>query len=372
MKVSENNSRPHFILRLLLWVNIVISLLMLGAYLSTHISPVSFVYFAFLGLSYPIWLLLTILFLIFWFFFKRKWMLLPLITLLIGFNHMRHFYAVTFIQPKLPDPVKIISYNVKIFNLYDLENRVEKRNGIFSFLKKEDPSIICFQEFYHQEGGKSFVTKDSMVRLLGTNYYHERYTHNMSEKRYFGVATFSKYPIINKGEIPFSNDNNNFCIYSDIVINEDTLRVFNAHIGSIRFQKNDYEVFDASSDEGGYTDTKDEIRIVKRLITAFEKRALQAETIAAEISKSPYPVVLCGDLNDTPVSYCYRQFSNLLNDAFVESGNGTGASYIGEMPSNRIDYIFHSASILSSHFTTHDVEFSDHRPVSCEIDLQHH
>jgi len=369
MKANENNTRPGLFLRIFFLANILVSFAMVGAYFATHISPQSFVYFAFFGLSYPIWLLLTIGFLIFWFFFHTKWMLIPTLTLLLGFNHLRHFFAVTFIQPELLQPVKVMSFNVKIFNLYDLEHRVEKRNGVFSFLKAEDPAIICFQEFYHQDGGTNFVTKDTMVELLEMGYYHERYTHEMTGKKYFGVATFSKYPIIHKGEVPFSNDKNNFCIYSDIVIEKDTLRIFNAHIGSIRFQQEDYELFDENGEDVD-VDAEDEERIFNRLKRAFEKRALQAETIAAEIEKSPYPVVLCGDLNDTPVSYCYRQFSQFLNDAFVESGNGTGASYIGAMPSNRIDYIFHSPSILSSKFTTHDVVFSDHRPVSCEIDLK--
>src|SRR5688572_20011036 len=296
MKVSENNNRPGLILRVFLWANILVSFAMLGAYLATHISPQSFVYFAFFGLSYPIWLLLTFCFLIFWFFFHKKWMLIPALTLFLGFNHLRHFFAVTLIQPELLQPVKVMSFNVKIFNLYDLENRIEKRNGVFAFLKAEDPAIICFQEFYHQEGGKSFVTKDTMVKLLDMDYYHERYTHEMTGKKYFGVATFSKYPIVNKGEVPFSNDKNNFCIYSDIVIGKDTLRVFNAHIGSIRFQQEDYEVFEENAPEEAQVDTQDEKRIFNRLKKAFEKRALQAETIAAEIEKSPYPVVLCGDL----------------------------------------------------------------------------
>lgn len=369
MKVNENKTRPGLVLRFLLLANLLVSLAMLGAYLGTHVTPNSFVYLAFLGLSYPIWLLLTLLFLILWFFLKRRWMLIPALTLFIGFNHLRHFYAITFIQPELLQPVKVMSFNVKIFNLYDLENRVEKRNGVFTFLKEENPAIICFQEFFHQEGGTSFVTRDTMTRLLGLNYYHERYTHEMKDKKYFGVATFSKYPIVNKGEVPFSNDKNNFCIYSDIVIATDTLRVFNAHIGSIRFQQEDYQLFDENAPEDAYVDTEDEERILKRLKRAFEKRAIQAETVAAAIEESPYPVVLCGDLNDTPVSYCYRQFSRFLNDAFVESGNGTGASYIGKMPSNRIDYIFHSPAIISANFRTHDVDFSDHRPVSCEIDL---
>ena len=78
-------------------------------------------------------------------------------------------------------------------------------------------------------------------------------------------------------------------------------------------------------------------------------------------------VILCGDLNDTPVSYCYRQFNSLLDDAFIASGNGIGTTYIGEIPSNRIDYIFYSPALGSANFTTHEVDYSDHKPISCEV-----
>jgi endonuclease/exonuclease/phosphatase family metal-dependent hydrolase len=368
MRVSENKGRTSIWLKILLWINILNSLALLGAYLATHISPNSFIYLAFLGLSYPVWLLAAVGFMVIWFFAKPRWMLVSAITLLIGFNHLRHFIAITLSQPTLENPVKIMSFNVKIFNLYE-EDRVEKRNGVFSFLAQESPEIICFQEFYHEEEG-NFVTKDSMVQLLEMPYYHERYTHKMAGEQYFGVATFSKYPIIHKGEIAFENDVNNFCIYSDVLVGGDTLRIFNAHIGSIRFQNDDYAVFSNKQEMDGetYIDRDAEERIVRRLKTGFEKRAVQVETIALAVEASPYPVVFCGDLNDTPVSYCYRQLNRLLNDAFVESGNGTGTTYVGKMPSNRIDYIFHSASIQSSNFTTHDVNYSDHLPISCWID----
>jgi len=264
MRASENKPRSSVWLRILLWINILNSVALLCAYLGTHISPNTSVYFAFLGLAFPIWLLVGFCFLVFWLFFKPKWMLVSAITIAIGFNHLRHFISITIIQPNLENPIKVMSFNVKIFNLYDLENRVEKRNGAFSFLKEEDPSIVCFQEFYHHEGGTSFVTKDSMVKLLEMDYYHERYTHDLNDKRYFGVATFSKFPIVNKGEIPFENDANNFCIYSDIVVDEDTIRVFNAHIGSIRFQPDDYAVFDKNAPEDSYPDEDAEKRILKQ------------------------------------------------------------------------------------------------------------
>jgi endonuclease/exonuclease/phosphatase family metal-dependent hydrolase len=255
---------------------------------------------------------------------------------------------------------------VRVFNLYDLENREENRNQIFDFLKGEDAGIYCFQEFYHQES-KDFVTKDSLILLLNTPHYQERYTHELSNQRYFGVATFSKYPIIYKGEIPFENDANNFCIYSDIVRGSDTIRVFNAHIGSIRLQDDDYRFFDPDAPTDKYRNNESGQRILRRLKIGFEKRAPQIHKVAEEIEKSPYPVIVCGDLNDTPVSYCYRQLNRLLNDAFVTSGNGVGTTYIGKIPSNRIDYIFYSEILKAAHFQTHDFSCSDHRPISTEI-----
>lgn len=364
---TEEKSKLGIVLKLFLWGNILNSLALIAAYLATHISPNSFPYFSYFGLAYPIWLGIALFFIVFWIVFRRKFIWISITTIIIGFSHLLHFFAFNFSDATLEKNVKVVSYNVHIFNLYDLENRVNNRNAIFDFLKKENAGIYCFQEFYHQEGSANFVTKDSMVDLLKTPYYHERYTHELTNKRYFGVATFSKFPIVNKGEIPFENDPNNFCIYSDIATTFDTIRVFNAHIGSIRLQDDDYRFFNEDAPEDLYHNNEVGQRILKRLKVGFEKRALQAEKIALEIDKSPYPVILCGDLNDTPVSYCYRQFNRLLNDAFVESGNGVGTTYIGEVPSNRIDYIFYSDDFESSGFTTHDLDCSDHKPISCVI-----
>lgn len=372
MKASENKSgATSWIIRILRWVNFLIAACLIGAYVNTHVSPNSVPLIAFLGLGYPILLCASLLFLILWLFIKsqRKWMLLPLLSILAGFSHLSHFYAVTFFQSKLENPIKVMSYNVHVFNLYDLENRVEKRNENFTFLKEQNPDIVCFQEFYHQDGQAEFVTRDSLIELLEMPYYHERFTHALVDEQYFGQATFSKFPIIYKGEISFENDPYNYCIFSDLLINGDTIRVFNAHLGSIRFADDDYRFFGDEDGPQRYLDNGSGQRILRRLKDAFERRAIQSELVAAEIDKSPYPVVLCMDMNDTPVSYSYRQFGSRLIDGFIRSGNGIGQTYIGEVPSNRIDYIFHSEDFVSSNFTVHQVNYSDHKPVSCEIEL---
>lgn len=355
---------------ILLWLNILNSTALVFAYLGTHISPNSIGFLAFFGLSYEIWLILAIVFFFAWIFINRWYSLISLCTILLGFNHLRHYVAVTLVENDIQNPIKVMSYNVHIFDFFDMDKRQDNRLRIFQFLEKEDPGIVCFQEFFHHDGATDFVTRDTITKILDAPYYHERYTHDMAFQRYFGTVTFSKYPIVDKGEIAFDNDPNNFCIYTDIDVDGQIIRVFNGHIGSIRFQNPDYSFFGGEDGPDRYLETGKGQQIYDRLNTAFKKRAYQAERIGLEIKKSPYPVVCCIDMNDTPVSYSYRQFSRHLNDAFVESGNGLGTTYIGEMPSNRIDYIFHSEDIKSGSFMTHAVDFSDHKPISCLIGFE--
>ena len=363
---SKQSHKTPFLLKLIFFLNILLGCAMLGAYLGTHISPNTVPYLYFLGLGYPILLGLTIAFILFWFIFKKKYVWFNIVIILIGWNHLTDFYALSFQKVAVNSrSIKVMSYNVKIFNLYDLDNRVEKRDKIFKFLSQENADVICFQEFYHQEGKSDFETRTLLLNQLKTPYYQERYTHKMRGEKYFGVATFSKYPIYRQGEIAFANDKNNFCIYSDIIKNKDTVRVFNVHAGSIRFQNDDYAFFENETNNIN----QDGQRILGRLKSAYEKRALQIEQVRAAISESPYPVVLCGDINDTPVSYAYRQLKKVLTDGFVASGSGVGTTYIGKVPSNRIDYIFHSKRLMSTQFTTYDLDYSDHKPISCIINL---
>jgi len=366
----KDHNRTPLILKFVFFLNLILGVALICAYLSTHFSPNTIPYLYYFGLAYPILLVLTIGFILLWLVFKRKFIWFNIIVLGLGWNHLNDFYALNINQKAISaNAFKIVTYNVKIFSLYDLEHREEKRDAIFTFITEENPDIICFQEFYHQKGETDFKTKDLLTDLLNLPYIQERYTHKMRGDKYFGLTTFSKYPILKQGEIAFENDPNNYCIYSDIIKDEDTIRIFNAHIGSIRFKNNDYAFFEDETLDNLQQKNKDGKRILGRLKLAYEKRAQQIEKIADEIKKSPYPIILCGDLNDTPVSYCYHQLEKLLKDAFIESGSGIGTTYIGKIPSNRIDYIFHSDNISATQFKVHDLDFSDHKPVSCIINL---
>ena len=139
---------------------------------------------------------------------------------------------------------------------------------------------------------------------------------------------------------------------------------------SIRFNKNNYSFITNSKalkDDERLKEIKD---ISFRLRDAFIKRASQAEIISKHIRNSPYPVVVCGDFNDVPVSYSYRTMKKNLNDSFVEAGKGIGTTYMGKFPSFRIDFIFHSKEIKCLNFDIPNVKLSDHFPVTSKFVLE--
>ncbi len=272
------------------------------------------------------------------------------------------------------DYFKVISYNVKNFDLYNYGKNWQlnftNRNNIFKFLQKESPDILCFQEFVNDTSGK-FKTKDTLVNLLKTKNVHVGYTYKFKNYEY-GIATLTSYPIVNKGGIDFPNSKSNLCIYTDVIINKDTVRIYNAHFESIHFSHEDLMFAEQMTSVKPETNEKlkgKTLRIFNLLKSAFQKRAVQADLVAEHIKTCRYPIILCTDLNDTPISYAYYRLKKHLNDAFTESGSGFGHTYTGFAPSFRIDYIFISEALQAANFANIPSDYSDHYPVRCFIKI---
>jgi endonuclease/exonuclease/phosphatase family metal-dependent hydrolase len=202
-------------------------------------------------------------------------------------------------------------------------------------------------------------------KLARTSYHYIKYT-SLKPNSNFGIATFSKYPIVGGGDILFEKTYN-LCIYTDIYINKDTVRVYNNHLQSVRFLKQHYELVDSLKFPYHQKQFHGIWDITTRLKLAFKLRAMQAETIAVHIKRSPYPVMVCGDFNDTPVSYTYQTIRNNLNDAFEEAGSGFGHTYLGRFPSYRIDYILFDNNFGATNYRSPKLELSEHYPVLCRM-----
>ena len=346
-------------------------LLLLFAYFSPFVHPNTAQFLPLFGLGYPITLLVTLILLIIWSFMKSRWALIVLLFLLVGGK--LHFRTFTFGSDEINEngtELRIMSFNVRLFGLYNgtQSESHESKNKIFKYLKERNPDVVCFQEFYHQDPPTSFTTRDTLVKILGSVDLHERYAHKLAGRQNFGIALFSKYPIIEKGNVTFptAHSNFNYCIYADIVKNQDTIRIYNVHLQSIKLQQDDYALFDEHN-VAVAEQSSNVLKLIQKINRAFPVRAEQAAVIMKHIKSSPYKAVVCGDFNDTPLSYCYNQFNQVLVDAYRNTSKGIGKTYAGRIPVGRIDYIFHSLKLGSKDFVIQEEALSDHYAIDCTI-----
>ena len=346
---------------------------LLLAYLTPFVHPNTLKILPFFGLAYPIILSCTLIALVFWIFAKSRMVILIVLVLLIGGKLHFRMFTLGSNESNLPSEEKILhvmSYNVRLFDLFnnDIELRNKNKDSIFAYIASQAPDIVCFQEFYHQDRPTSFTTRDSLVKLLETKDFHERYAHKLRGRQNFGVVIMSKYQMIARGDVMFNTQGDqdfNYCIFADIVKNQDTFRIYNVHLQSIKLQEDDYSDF---SDNAVKEEPKSMFRrVIDKLRIAYPKRADQARRVMEHVRTSPYPTIVCGDFNDTPMSYTYHQFSKVLIDSFRNTSMGIGSTYVGKVPAGRIDYIFHANDLRSSDFVIQETPYSDHRAISCKI-----
>ena len=350
---------------------------LLISYLSVFISPERFWVFAFFGLIYPYLLIGNITALLFLAIKKNKVSILVLFVILLGWNHLNNYIRIIRKSPNVVNlssmtesninqaTAKILSYNVQMFNLYDKDNKEKSVDKFFNFMNGENFDIICLQEVLTADIFKLSLPEIKQ-NLSNTKNSYIQFTGGKQSNHRYGIAIFTKFPIINKGEILFKNTSN-LSIFIDLLIGGDTIRVYNNHLQSFRLGNENFRFLtelEKSMEDPPIQEVRD---IASRMKNAYIKRAGQAELLSKHIHTSPYPVIVCGDFNDTPVSYAYHTIRKDLKDSFVETGLGLGKTYSRIIPSYRIDYIFHSPDLASSEFKTIRKDYSDHYPVRAVI-----
>jgi endonuclease/exonuclease/phosphatase family metal-dependent hydrolase len=346
--------------RTFLGINIIFALSLLISYLSVHINPEDFAFPAYFGLAYPYLLLINIIIVVLWAVNLRYEAFISIVIIAIGFSHFSNY--IKFRKPKTvrEESFMVISYNLKLFSHFENKKDLDTEKKILALLKAQKPQIVCFQELFIN--GNSAQKDLEIKKSLGGKYYSHLKLLGSGKNRYYGIATYSKYPIIGRGEI-IHPGSSSLSIYTDIVISSDTFRLFNNHLQSFRLKSMERSFVEELVDSED-KQTINEIRTMSRsLREGFRRRALQAQVVKDYINRSPYPVIVAGDFNDTPVSYVYGKIGKGLNDAFVKSGYGAGFTYRGNYPPNRIDYIMYDESLESVNFEIIRVKYSDHYPI---------
>ncbi|MDV6170186.1 endonuclease/exonuclease/phosphatase family protein [Flavobacterium sp. DG1-102-2] len=324
-------------------LNMVLTVLTFIAYILPFLAPNLFPILSVFTLVMPLMLILNFMFFLYWLLQTKRQMLLSGLVLLLGITFISKCYK--FSSKDLPedkDDFTLMSYNVRMFNLYEWLPDTDIPQKIMEFVKEQNPDIVCIQEY----------TKRGNVKFKG---YRHKFI--FGRDGISGQAIYSKFPIIDSGHIEFPDSGNNV-VFADIKKGRDTLRVYSMHLQSIKISPDIHETID---------EEKSKI-IFRRLSAAFKKQQLQAELVQKHKSECKYPMIICGDLNNSAFSYVYRSVKGKMKDSFEEAGNGFGKSYNYKYYPARIDYIFADKNIDVKQYTTFDTfENSDHFPVMTRL-----
>ncbi len=238
MKTSKySNSEKDGVFNRIIWILNIFAIIGLAfSYLAAYVSPRTIWWLSLFGLGYEILLVVNLFFIFYWMVVKNKKLWFSLIFVLLGIGKV--FSLVQFnsqskneIELRKTGYLKVMSFNVRLFDLYNWFHNNETRNNIFNFLKDQSPDIVCFQEFYSTDRKKpEFRYADTLKYYLKANYSHIEYTLSLRKTDHWGIATYSKYPIVRKQEVHFAQKGGNVFIISDIKIGKDTISVFNTHL----------------------------------------------------------------------------------------------------------------------------------------------
>tara|TARA_B100001559_G_scaffold248438_1_gene211799 strand:- start:156 stop:1157 length:1002 start_codon:yes stop_codon:yes gene_type:complete len=300
--------------------------------------------FELLKLIIPVFCLINILFFIYWIYFF-KW---PLFIFIFSFALCFSEWVLLYQFPNnaivSSQGFKIMSFNVRNFNVYEWIKEKDIPKSIEKFIKKKNPEIICFQEF---------------DKVLSPEFkdYPYKYFHSFGSNINRGSCIYSKFPILKRGKINFDNSNHGG-IYIDIKKGRDTLKIINIHFESIGLSRKDTLFVE-----------RDFFSLNNKIQKTFNKQKIQASKISDFLSKIEIPAIICSDLNNNAFSIPYKKMSIEKKDAFVEAGNGFGHTYFFGFFPLRIDYILVDKSLKVLSFSTFEENLSDHKPIMAKIDF---
>ncbi len=340
--------------------NVATILVMLLVGNSDHFDPAIHPNIAMLGLGFPLLVFINLAFLVFWLFFKPRKAIIPIVGFILCYQPIRIFFPLNVNREIPKDAIKVISYNVYHIRYEEYKDTI---NPILQYLLQQEADIICMQEAGYGEKLRHYT--DSVLSPQFP--YHETLSTkaNVCEV----LAIYSRYPVIGKEIIEYGSSSNISGAFH-LLIGNDSVIVINNHLQSIGYTNADKDAFsqmvNGTITEHQYAEEESKI-IVDKFKEAAKKRGPQADSVANYIDRNEgKSIILCGDFNDSPISYTRRTLSQKLVDCFVESGNGMGISYHEKNFYVHIDYIMCSKDWVPYQCHVDDnIAISDHYPVIC-------
>ena len=350
--------------------NLLLLLLFVGSLLSRYISPTTMTLFPYLGLLFPLLFALVVLQAIYWFII-RAWSRAAINTvmLLISLPTLLLYAPIRVRQTPPIDRenwIKVLSLNANAFQFSNLGPK--DQHPTTDYLAKSDADIICLQEAWLSSNKSKYMSERSLQHSLKEYpYYSSAYAVKDHGSR---LIVLSKYPILSTRPIDLHSKFNGGAVFT-ILVGEKKLILYNLHLESFGFTKEEQKHYFQLAQEvnpKGFTQA-----VGGRFSPAFKRRAKQVEQVYQDINyqESPY-LLVCGDFNDTPISYTHHRLSTGLHDAIASTGRGVNYSYyFKSLIGVRIDHMLYSDQIEArAAYVDRIAEISDHKPIICYFKLK--
>lgn len=352
---------------------IVLTGLLLSAF-SVYISPQRLVFLSYSGLFFPFIFVGNLAVFFTWLIFKQwKQSLIFLAVFAVCGGAIYTYCPLHGKTKEIPeDAIKILTYNVMRFNEIKKDNQGDVPNKILKYIQESDADIVCIQEYGASKNNSNFLTEKDIIDAL--NKYSYNYYHSLNfpyQSEIFGMAIFSRFPILSTRKAPFESVYNGAFV-AELDINGKQVTLINTHLESNKLseeERSNYYQLTKEMDSQSFDAFTQ--AMTKRLTPAFKERAVQAQIISQIVNENENPyIIVCGDFNDTPISYARHKIKGNLRDAFVDSGFGLGITYNKYRFLFRIDYIMHSDNIKSYNCSVGDLKSSDHYPLWCYLQFR--
>ena len=356
-------------------------LLFLFASLTSLMNPANWWFMGFFGLMFPYFFLVVLVLTVFCLPIRPKLALVGIVAMLLSYSNIANLFAIRsakeFAVSKSRGHVRVMTWNVRRFAPYYADYFDPAHNNLSAIVEEVesyDPDIICFQEFYTSRKSRNL----ELFQKMGYRYYAFALLKSPNSSSNSGTIIFSKYPIYKSYIYDMPKKISTAAedpVAADILIDTDTIRVGTFHMQSYGFLNRDYQDLYRIKSQAD-TGLKASKNIFRKMRYAFTLRGMQADVVHEKMSSSPYPVVICGDLNDVPSSYSYVTIRDDLNDAFLEKGSGLGktfmsgrSKFLSWLPTLRIDYIFADPDLEVVQFQQVTKQLSDHRGLITDLEL---
>lgn len=345
----------------------MLTLLLLWASCGSTMVPATVLpYGSVMGLAMPVFALINIGFIVLWLLFEWRAVWLPVLGMLPVYGFLLDYCPLNLSSGYLRSEFGVDSlsvrsagdgtYRVGTFNVFNWACK-DSTDGEWNFCllaRTLDADILCLQE-----AGGMPVAARAVLDSLGYDI-----------RELCGRTICTRLTFIGDSlHVGTTGSGNGYHAWR-MTDGNDTLLVIDCHLESTRIAPEDKKNFSESLSQR----KRDELRssgkiVLSHLLTAMDTHQAETDSLCQFIvSHSGESILLCGDLNDTPISYTCQNISKYLTSAFRESGCGLGWTYDTPGFWGRIDHIFYTSDWESTEtYVERRYRSSDHFPILTTI-----